>query len=96
MGESAPRRGPAGGCPCSPPGDTPRQPRPHPLLTKPSRAPSTATPDHNRPPPPRLSDRGARCTQSEDGGRRVPRRERSLQGSARARASYLPDFFFDL
>lgn len=73
MGESAPRRGPAGGWQCSLPGDSQWQPRPHPPLPKQSWAPCTATPGQNRPPALQRSDRGARRTQSgREGGCGVP------------------------
>lgn len=69
-------------CPCTPPGDAPRQPRPHHLLPKASRAPDTAThlPKPKSPAPSlQLSDRGARRTQS-GWGVRSPGRKRFRLG----------------
>lgn len=67
-GESAPRREPPGGCPCSPPGDTPRQPRPPPSARQTVPGPRHRHPRPKPPPPPQQSDSGARRTQSGVGG----------------------------
>lgn len=84
--ESAPRCWPAGGCPCSLPGDTP--PAAHQTVPGPRCGP----PGPNRPPPLQLSDRGARRTQSGLGCVCVESTggERSRRGTARPGAAIYP------
>lgn len=54
-------------CPCTPPGDTPRQPRPHHSLPKASRAPDTANPSPNRQHHPSSGATGGRGAHKADG-----------------------------
>lgn len=85
-------------CPCTPPGDTPWQPRPHHPLPKASRAPNTANPSPKRQHHPSSGATGGRGTHKADGesGAWGGEEEIPPELAARARGGYLPDFFFDL
>lgn len=83
--------------PCTPPGDTPRQPRPHHPLPKASRAPDTAIPSPNLPHHPSSGATGGRGAHKADGECGARGEEEIPPGlAAPARGGYLPDFFFDL
>lgn len=83
--------------PCTPPGDTPRQPRPHHPLPKASRAPDTAIPSPNLPHHPSSGATGGRGAHKADGERGARGEEEIPPGlAAPARGGYLPDFFFNL